>query len=148
MVQLETLNITDTLITQLDSQNAALPSLTEFSFGKKLYEDNPLIGRYAVDFDWSRTPNLQHLHMDAIGWWWSWSDDFGFYQCQKLTYLHLGYIVDGVMGGALSQLQQLEYYGFNTGYQSDGSYEGLLTLIPLKVCRTCKCLIWNKMAKW
>lgn len=132
MAQLETLNIADTLITSLDSQHAALPSLIEFSFGKKLYEENQLIGRYGLDFDWSRTPNLQHLHIDAIGWWWPWNDDFGFYQCQKLSYLQLGYVVNGDMGEHLCKLQNLEFYGFVTGFQSDGDYEGIINVKSLK----------------
>lgn len=132
MAQLKTLNIADTLITQLDSNNAPLPNLIEFSFGTKLYEDNQLIGRYAVDFDWLRTPNLQHVRMETVGWWWSWGDDFSFYQCLKLTYLQLGYIVNGDMGDHLTKLQNLEFYGFVTGFQSDGDYEGLINFSTLK----------------
>ncbi len=132
--QLETLQIHDTLITDLTitDGDTQMLKLYEFRFGTKCYEDNDAIGRFAANFNWRRIPNLQHLHMDDTGWWWTWETDFAFYQCHQLTYLQLGYLPDGEMGSNLSQLQKLEFYGFVTGFQSDGNYEGIINYDTLK----------------
>ncbi|MBC7755092.1 MAG: hypothetical protein H7Z20_00310 [Bdellovibrio sp.] len=132
--QLETLNISETLITDLviTDGNTQMLKLLEFRFGNKYFEENDAIGRFAANFNWQRMPNLLHLHMDDIGWWWPWETDFAFYQCSQLTYLQLGYIVDGEMGNNLAKLQKLEFFGFITGFQSDGDYEGLINFNTLK----------------
>ena len=132
--QLKTLNISETLITDFDitDGNTQMLQLLEFRFGHKCFEENDAIGHFAANFNWQRMPNLQHLHMDDIGWWWPWGADFAFYGCSQLTYLQLGYIVDGEMGNNLAKLQKLEFFGFMTGFQSDGNYEGLINFNTLK----------------
>jgi hypothetical protein len=72
-----------------------------------------------------KTPNLQHLHIQETGLYWNWDTDFTFYQCKQLKYLHFGYVANGPMGQHLAQLQALEFYGYETSWDSDGSeYEG------------------------
>lgn len=129
MAQLESLNMVETRIAAITDNETALPNLTELRFGFKWEES---LGHFAIDFDWSRTPNLQHLHMEETGWFWAWSDNFSYYQLSHLTYLHHGYVVDGAMGEYLSQLQQLEYYGFITGFKSESNYEAAINLNTLK----------------
>jgi hypothetical protein len=119
LVNLESLNIRDTLINTFGDNNI-MPNLSELSFGKKDYGNGgDEWGRMAIDFDWRRTPNLQHLHINQTGWFWPWDTDFGFYQCKQLKYLHFGYEPTGAMGKHLSQLQQLEFYGYETGSAYD-----------------------------
>ena len=131
---IESLNINDTLILNIQDETKQLPKLTELCFGKKDYGNGgDDWGRLAIDFDWSRTPNLQHLHINETGWFWPWDTDFNFYtQCPQLKYLHFGYIAHGTMGKHLSQLKQLEFYGYETGWNSDESdYSGQLDIDTL-----------------
>ena len=131
---IESLNINDTLILNIQDETKQLPKLTELCFGKKDYGNGgDDWGRLAIDFDWSRTPNLQHLHINETGWFWPWDTDFNFYtQCPQLKYLHFGYIAHGAMGKHLSQLKQLEFYGYETGWNSDESdYSGQLDIDTL-----------------
>lgn len=130
---LESLNISDTLITKIADEAVDLPQLTELIFGKKDYGgDAEAMTRMAIDFDWRRTPNLQHLHINETGWFWPWDNNFGFYQCVQLKYLHFGYIANGKMGKQLSQLQNLEFYGYETGWESDESgYAGEIDIDTL-----------------
>lgn len=131
---IESLDISDTLILKIQDELKPLPKLTELCFGKKDYGNSgDDWGRLAIDFDWSRTPNLQHLHINETGWFWPWDTDFNFYtQCPQLTYLHFGYIAHGAMGKHLSQLKQLEFYGYETGWNSDESdYSGQLDIDTL-----------------
>ena len=131
---IESLDIRDTLILNIQDAIKPLPKLTELCFGKKDYGNGgEEWGQLAIDFDWSRTPNLQHLHINETGWFWPWDTDFNFYtQCPQLTYLHFGYIAHGAMGKHLSQLKQLEFYGYETGWNSDESdYSGQLDIDTL-----------------
>ncbi len=131
---IESLNISDTLILNIRDEAKPLPKLTELCFGKKDYGNSgEEWGRLAIDFDWSRTPNLQHLHINETGWYWPWDNDFNFYkQCPQLKYLHFGYIVHGEMGKHLAQLQQLEFYGYETAWDADESeYSGQLDIDTL-----------------
>ncbi len=122
LANIESLNISDTFIFKIADDTTPLPKLTELIFGKKDYgNDGEAIGRMAIDFDWSRTPNLQHLHINETGWFWPWNDNVGFYNCKQLTYLHFGYIANGAMGKQLTQLQHLEFYGYEAGWDSDES---------------------------
>lgn len=115
---IESLDICDTLILKIQDELKSLPKLTELCFGKKDYGNGgDEWGRLAIDFDWSRTPNLQHLHINETGWFWPWDDDFRFYNCTHLSYLQFGYVPRGKMSKHLSQLKKLEYYGFETGWQ-------------------------------
>lgn len=114
---LQSLNITNTQIVEIENAYKNLPQLNEFCLGKKDDENNEKIGRLALDFEWSRTPKLQHLHIADSGWMHEWDYDFGFYQCSQLKYLQFGYAPIGAMGKQLSHLQQLQYYGFETGFE-------------------------------
>ena len=109
------LNISDTLILKIENENKQLPQLTELCIGNKDYQGDEKVGRLAIDFEWSRTPNLQHLHINETGWFYEWDIDFYFYQCKQFKYLHFGYLPCGKMGTHLSQLHQLEFYGFESG---------------------------------
>ena len=130
---IESLNISDTLILNIQDELKALPKLTELCFGKKDYGNGgEEWGRLAINFDWSRTPNLQHLHINETGWFWDWDVDFNFYtRCKNLKYLHFGYVPRGKMGKHLSQLQQLEFYGVESGWQLDGDNDE--TIIELDI---------------
>jgi Leucine rich repeat len=123
-INLESLDIRDTLLSSIIDNASALLNLTELCFGKKDWgKAGGQAGRMAIDFDWSRTPNLQHLHIEETGWWWPWDNDFSFYQCKNLKYLHFGYIADGPMGKHLSQLQSLEFYGYETNWRFESDQE-------------------------
>lgn len=118
---LHTLHIQDTLITEFNDNLNFMPNLTELYLGKKDWgSGSDIMGRLAIDFNWQKMPNLQHLHINETGWFWPWDVDFGFYYCKQLKYLHFGYLPRGKMGKQLSQLQQLEYYGFESDWQLDG----------------------------
>lgn len=126
---IESLNISDTLILKIEDELKALPKLNELCFGKKDYGNGgDERGKLAMEFDWSRTPNLQHLYINDTGWFWPWDVDLGFYQCKKLKYLHFGYLPRGKMGKHLNQLQQLEFYGFESGWQLEGDEDDASTI--------------------
>jgi hypothetical protein len=131
MKTLERLDLGNTCISSSNDSEMPLPMLRELVAGKPLYEENPAIGNFAITFDWSRVPSLQHLHLHYTSYYWTWDTDFGFYQLKHLKYLHHGYIVSGPMGNNLSQLQNLEFYGYETGWSSDGNHAGQLDIDTL-----------------
>jgi hypothetical protein len=130
---IESLNISDTLILKIENEYKQLPQLTELCIGKKDYQGDEKVGRLAIDFEWSRTPKLQHLHINETGWFYEWDIDFYFYQCKQLKYLHFGYLPRGKMGTYLSQLQQLEFYGFESGWQLEGDEDASTIEIDIDV---------------
>ena len=146
MMQIESLKMIETRIATITDNHTALPNLTELSVGYK-WDDSPALGRFAIDFDWSRAPNLQHLHIAENGWYWTWSDNFSYYQLNQLTYLHHGYIVSGEMGSQLSQLQNLEYYGFITSWTSDNGYTGDINIETLQSLKKLRVLHIERSAQ-
>jgi Leucine rich repeat len=132
---IESLNISDNLILRIQDELKPLPKLTELWLGKEDHIGDEEWGKLAFNFDWSRTPNLQHLHINETGWFWPWDNDFEFYrQCPNLKYLHFGYLAKGAMGKHLAQLKQLEFYGYETCWNSQDEHIGELdfdTLLAL-----------------
>lgn len=146
MAQLESLNIIETRISAITDNSSALSNLIELGFGFK-WDDDSELRRFAIDFDWSRTPQLQHLHIAENGWYWTWNDNFSYYQLSHLTYLHHGYVVSGEMDSQLTQLKNLEYYGFVTSWTSDNSYTGDINIETLQSLKKLRVLRIERSAQ-